>query len=74
MCYKVLNVVCLFLVVSCCRAFRTFGNTNILHLITLPTTIPLETYFYNNYKKAAIVLNLHKNNDDSPQKVQIIYL
>ncbi|XP_060842895.1 uncharacterized protein LOC132923094 isoform X1 [Rhopalosiphum padi] len=59
-------------VVSCCRTFRTFGNTNFLHLIILPTTIPLETYFYNNYKKAAIVLNLYKNNDDSPEKVSLL--
>ncbi|XP_060868805.1 uncharacterized protein LOC132943741 isoform X1 [Metopolophium dirhodum] len=59
-------------VISSCRAFRTFGNTNILHLITLPTTIPLETYFYNNYNKAAIVLNLHKSNDDPPEKVSLL--
>ncbi|CAH1711836.1 unnamed protein product [Aphis gossypii] len=59
-------------VVSCCRTFRTFGNTNILHLIILPTTIPLETYFYNYYKKAAIVLNLHKSNDHSPEKVSLL--
>ncbi|XP_025208362.1 uncharacterized protein LOC112603813 [Melanaphis sacchari] len=59
-------------VISCCRTFRTYGNTNILHLIILPTTIPLETYFYNNYKKAAIVLNLYKNNDDSPEKVSLL--
>lgn len=52
--------------------FRTFGNSNILHLVTLPTTIPLETYFYNYYKKAAIVISLHQNNDYSPGKVKLI--
>jgi len=42
-----------------------------LHLVTLPATIPLETYFYNNYKKAAILLNLHENNENySPGKVR----
>jgi len=59
-------------VISNCRAFRTFGNTNILHLITLPTTIPLETYFYHNYNKVAIILNLYKNNDDPPEKVKVL--
>lgn len=54
----------------CCRTFRTFGNTNILHLITLPTTTPLETYLHNEYKKAAIVLNLHQNNEFSAGKVK----
>lgn len=67
--YKI-NVSLFFLVITCCRMFRTFGNSNILHLITLPTIIPLETYFYNNYKKGAIILNLHQNNDYSPGKVK----
>lgn len=62
-------IISLFLVITCCRLFRSYGNTNILHLITLPSTIPLETYFYHNYKKAAIVLNLHRNINDSPEKV-----
>jgi len=38
----------------------------------LPTTTPLKTYFYDNYKKAAIVLNLYKNNDDSPETVSLL--
>lgn len=51
--------------------FRTYGNASMLHLVTLPATIPLETYFYNNYKKAAILLNLHENNENySPGKVR----
>lgn len=56
--------------ITCGRIFRTFGNTNILHLITLPTTIPLETYFHKNYKKASIVLNLHQSDDYLPGKVK----
>ncbi|VVC24581.1 Hypothetical protein CINCED_3A007405 [Cinara cedri] len=59
-------------VIKCCRMFRTFGNTNILHLITLPTTTPLETYFYNNYTKSAIVLNLHQVHDYSSGKVLLL--
>lgn len=54
--------------------FRTFGNTNILHLITLPTTISLKTYFDNNYRKSAIVLNLYQNHDDTPRKVKNTFI
>lgn len=48
---------------------RTFGNTNILHLITLPTTVSLESFFYNTYKRSAIMLNLYQNNNYLPEKV-----
>lgn len=50
--------------------FRTFGNTSVLHLVTLPSTTSLESYFHNNYRKSAIVFNLHQNYDDAPKKVK----
>lgn len=60
----------MFLVITCSQMFRTFGNSNILHLITLPTTISLDTYFYNNYKKTAIMFNLYENDNHLSGKVK----
>jgi hypothetical protein len=65
----VINKYLFVLVITCHRMLRTYGNTNILHLITLPTTVSLESYFYNNYTRSAIVLNLHQNNNYLPEKV-----
>ncbi|XP_050433699.1 uncharacterized protein LOC126841332 [Adelges cooleyi] len=59
-------------IISHDRTFRSFGNTNILHLITLPTTISLETYFYKNCNKTAITMALHQNSEHSIGKATLL--
>ncbi|XP_050528171.1 MATH and LRR domain-containing protein PFE0570w-like [Daktulosphaira vitifoliae] len=59
-------------IILCNRTYRTFGNTNVLHLITLPSTLSLKKYFYKNCNKTSIKIKLFQNNDIIIGKVMIL--